>query len=217
MKWRRALLALSLAVLPLVGARAQGNAGAEAVDMVDLAQRLSEAGARSLGPQALLMAAQIALDHPARLLSARPNERLTRSGSDTLPAFDVASLLARAEAMAATDSTLLVLIERLRIRLRGASRGVLKGPRLGTYSIAGGGVHEFRLGFVPGEPAVVRVRASSASSLSCDVLDSQGTVLRSDRATSYCVLNFRPSSAGVLRVRIRSAEASPIAYVLITN
>ena len=111
----------------------------------------------------------------------------------------------------------LTLIDRMRTRLRGTARGVLRGPRLGSYTIDGGGTHEFTLTFVPGEPAVVRVRAASATNLSCAIVDARGRVLREDRATSYCVLNFRPESTGMVRVRITSASASPSGYMLITN
>lgn len=221
---RRSLFVVSLlagvgAAAPV--ARAQTTPSvptAEAVDLVEVAHRLSEFGYRTLGPQALLMAAQIAMDYQARQLNAVPNEqRRGGRGSDTLPAFDVEQLLSRAQALAGDDSTVLTLIDRLRTRLRGTVRGVLRGPRLGSYTIDGGGTHEFTLTFVPGEPAVVRVRAATATNLSCAIVDARGRVLREDRTTSYCVLNFRPETTGAVRVRITSAASTASGYMLITN
>lgn len=191
---------------------------AEAIDLVEAAHRFSEFGYKSLGPQALLMAAQIALDYQARALNARPNQ-LVRGGrgSDTLPAFDVEALLARAQAMAPSDSAMLTLIGRLRTRLHGETRGVLRGPRLGSYTIDGGGTHEFTLTFTANAPAVVRIRAATATNLTCAVIDSRGKTLREDRSTSYCILNFKPEATGTVRVRITSAASTPSAYMLITN
>ncbi len=205
-------------VLAPVETRAQSSSSTEALDLVEVAHRLVDFGYRSLGPQALLMAAQIAMDYQARQLNARPNELIRGArGADTLPAFDVEELLARAEGMAAGDSTIMTMSARLRARLRGTTRGVLRGPRLGSYTIDGGGTHEFTLTFATGEPAVVRVRASTATNLSCAILDARGRTMREDRSTSYCVLNFRPETNGTVKVRITSAATSPSAYMLITN
>lgn len=197
---------------------AAATSTAQDIDLVEVAVRLSEFGYRSVGPEALLVAAQIAMDSKARRLSARPNSGgIGTATGDTLPAFDIEALLARAEAMAPTDSTIRTLIDRLRTRLRGTPRGLLQGPRLATYSIDGGGLHEFRLAFAPDQPAVVRVRAATVTSFTCAVLDARGRILREDKSTSYCVLNFRPGAPGQVRIRITSAAAAPSGYLLITN
>lgn len=197
---------------------AAATSSAQDIDLVEVAVRLSEFGYKSAGPQALLVAAQIAMDSRARRLTAQPNTGVTGTASgDTLPAFDVEALLARAEAMAPTDTTIRTLVERLRTRLRGTARGLLQGPRLATYSIDGGGLHEFRLSFAPDQPAVVRVRAATVTNFTCAVIDARGRIMREDRSTSYCVLNFRPDAPGQVRIRITSAAAVPSGYLLITN
>ncbi|MDZ7632104.1 MAG: hypothetical protein U5K74_12370 [Gemmatimonadaceae bacterium] len=197
---------------------AAATASAQDIDLVEVAVRLSEFGYKSIGPEALLVAAQIAMDSRARRLAARPNAAVAGAVSDdTVPAFDVEALLARAEAMAPTDTTIRTLVERLRTRLRGTPRGLLQGPRLATYSIDGGGLHEFRLAFAPDQPAVVRVRAASVTNFTCAVIDARGRTLREDKSTSYCVLNFRPDAPGQVRIRITSAAAVPSGYLLITN
>ena len=197
---------------------ASNTTSAQDIDLVEVAVRLSEFGYKSVGPEALLVAAQIAMDSKARRLTAKPNGAAAGTvRDDTLPAFDIEALLARAEAMAPTDSTIRTLVERLRTRLRGTPRGLLQGPRLANYSIDAGGLHEFQLAFTPGQPAVVRVRAASVTNFTCAVLDARGRIVREDRSTSYCVLNFRPDAPGQVRIRITSAAAVPSGYLLITN
>ncbi len=222
---RLALVVVVTACAALLATPSRGAAqsavaasSAQDVDLVEVAVRLSEFGYKSVGPEALLVAAQIAMDSRARRLSATPNSgvRGTTTG-DSMPAFDVEALLARAEGMAPTDTTIRTLVERLRTRLRGTPRGLLQGPRLATYSIDGGGSHEFRLAFAPDQPAVVRVRAATVTSFTCAVIDARGRILREDKSTSYCVLNFRPDAPGQVRIRITSAAVVPSGYLLITN
>ena len=217
-----ALVAALALALPASNARGQGIEETDVraaalrdlpvIAELDLAHRLAVHGWRTRDPLALMTAAQLLIDRPAREVEGH-----------VAPAGAVAPanpLLLLAEARAAADGRphLLGLIGDLERRARAVPRGSTTGPRQLYASVAARTSREHRIDFAGGEPAVVYVSGEGGSDLDLYVYDQGGNlVARSTGPRAECIVRWLPGSEGPFRVEVRNLGPELNWYWMVTN
>ena len=200
-----------------------GSAQTQAVELAALADQLATYGDRKNDAMALIMAAKLQAEVGVQ---AGKHEREAGKGSDkgdkkagAAPQprdNSVAGLTARAKQYAGDRKDLIALAEDV---AKSGARGVVGGPRGGTYSVDAASVDHFRnVTFQGGQPAAVAISGDGDTDLDLYVYDENNILIcRSDSAGDDEICRWTPRWTGVFRFEVRNLGRVYNRYRILTN
>jgi hypothetical protein len=198
-----------------------GDSAVRSVDDAILARRLAAFGRRTRSAMALVAAAQMLLDLPARPLDPPRTTGGDPTSSPAAPADtnrEVLALLTSAQIVAPYDEQLGVIVRALRVRATAQPRGAGGGPRERQSRVPPNGVDTYSIAFRGGEPAVVYVTGDGQSNLDLTVFDPNGRRIGLDAGPyDEGLVRWTPRVTGNYRVEVRNLGKVSNGYVLITN
>jgi hypothetical protein len=218
------LLVIVCALLaPLPGQAADAGAAAwRAMDILELAERLTDQGLARDDALALIVAARMKLRYGGREVDRQPLRPSGRAMAVTValprPAphpRSATALLARARTLAAGRADLLALIDDA---AQERARGNDDGPSQHTRVSVGHTTDTYRLRFRVGEPATVLISGDGGTNLDLYVFDGRGArVCAAEKLDDVEVCRWQPAANGDFTVQIVNRGRAENAYVMRSN
>lgn len=200
-----------------------GSAQTAAVELAALADQLATYGDRKKDAMALIMAAKLQAEVGVQ---AGKQERTAGKGAGkgdkkagaAPQARDnsVAGLTARAKQYAGDRKDLIALADDV---AKAGARGVVSGPKGGTYTVESKAVDHFRnITFRGGEAAAVAISGDGDTDLDLYVYDENNLLIcRADGPSDDEICRWTPRWTGVFRVEVRNLGTVWNRYRIVTN
>lgn len=182
-----------------------------------LSARVAEWGRADKNPLALIVAAQIRSQTPARPIERAPEQ--SGEAAAATPSVDeasVAGLLAEARALGGKDATIAALADDVR---GSATKGLVAGAGMSRATVRPAGTDWYRkLKFEGSRYAEAYVELSGTGAVHVSVYDDAGNLVCRDpnpSAVAYC--GWTPSRTATFDVKVENRSTVAVPYRMFTN
>lgn len=201
-------------------AEVKKSQSADQIEKIHLAYAIAKYGRATKSPDAMLVAAKILLELPAKKMEI---EKQTEGGEGTLDTkkesgeATAAQFLKDARAFAKGDKNILARIREIE-KTAPDDRGAYGGPKRSQTRVRARATDIFPISFRGGEQAVISVSGDGDTDLDLFVFDQKGNLIASATdGTDDCIVRFYPLRSGLFIVRVKNLGGVYNRYVLATN
>lgn len=201
-------------------ADAKKSQSAEYIEKIHLAYAVAKYGRATESPDAMLVAAKILLELPAKKMEIEKQSEggeMDSSGKKEQGEMTAAQFLRDARRFAKGDKIILVRIREIEKTVPD-DRGAYGGPKRTQTRVRAKATDVFPISFRGGEQAVVSVSGDGDTDLDLFVFDQKGNLIASATdGTDDCIVRFYPLRSGLFIVRVKNLGGVYNRYVLATN
>lgn len=199
---------------------AKKSQSADQIEKIHLAYQLAKYGRAAKSPDAMIVAAKILLELPAKKMEI---EKQTEGGEDDFSTkkdagdATAAQFLRDARLFARGDKNILARIREIE-KTTSDDRGAYGGPKRSQTRVRAKATDVFPISFRGGEQAVVSVSGDGDTDLDLFVFDQKGNLIASATdGTDDCIVRFYPLNSGLFIIRVKNLGSVYNRYVLATN
>lgn len=199
---------------------AKRSQSADHIEKNHLAYQIAKYGRATKSPDAMLVAAKILLELPAKKMEI---EKQTEGGETDVNAkkdtgeMTAAQFLKDARLFAKGDKNVLARIAEIE-KTAPDDRGAYGGPKRTQTRVRAKATDIFPISFRGGEQAVVSVSGDGDTDLDLFVFDQKGNLIASATdGTDDCIVRFYPLRSGLFIIRVKNLGGVYNRYVMATN